>query len=54
MKPKPEDITKWLKVIIPQIAPILKAVALIVLAWKAPETAISITSLASLAKHLRP
>ncbi|HRH96695.1 MAG TPA: hypothetical protein PLB55_12205 [Prosthecobacter sp.] len=54
MKIKPEHITEWLKEIMPLAPAILKAVALVVLAWKAPEAAISITGLASLARHLRP
>lgn len=54
MKIKPEHITEWLKEVVPHMPAILKAAAFVVLAWKAPETAISISGLASLAKHLRP
>jgi hypothetical protein len=54
MKIHPNHITDWLKAVVPWLPSILKALALVVLAWKAPEAGMSLTGLAAVAKQLRP
>lgn len=64
MKPKPEDITEWLKVIVPQSPAILKEVRLAIVAlacifaftvvvlWKGPEVAVYLSGFVASAKSL--
>jgi hypothetical protein len=54
MKIQPKHITEWLKTVVPRLPDIIKALAFMLLAWKAPEVGISVGGMVALAKQLRP
>lgn len=54
MKIQPQHITDWLYAITPRLPDILKALALVIVAWKAPEVGMTLSGLATFAKQLRP